>query len=306
MRVGSRLRMGIDSSQIVGVVLHFRTAARTLACLRSLVAEGSRTIVLVDNSEDGGASLSAMREELACLRAQGVRVEVLTPAQNLGFAKGVNTGLACAMDCGAKAILLINSDASFEQGSLANLLGGIEDAEISLPRVRSTRDSPTTGLFGFYQSATAILAHEMRLGCVQYPSGCCLLLRAEIAQPPFLDEDFFFYGEDVMLGRVAMSRGLHIVECPQAVVVHAGSGSAKNGSMFYEYHINRGHWLLARKLASNRFQAFVYVACRCLALPARTLVRSVRLRSLTPWRGLLVATFDVMKGRCRSFTPPAK
>ncbi|MDD4888073.1 MAG: hypothetical protein PHO64_14350, partial [Thiomonas sp.] len=57
--------------------------------------------------------------------------------------------------------------------------------------------------------------------------------------------------------------------------------------------------------ARNGFEQALFVAARCLTLPLRACVRSVRGRSLTPWRGLFAATADVIRGRCRSFTPPA-
>ncbi|OZB61409.1 MAG: hypothetical protein B7X31_10755, partial [Thiomonas sp. 13-66-29] len=137
------------------------------------------------------------------------------------------------------------------------------------------------------------------------PSGCCLLIRADQVRPDLFDKDFFFYGEDVMLGFDLARRGVSVAECKEATVIHAGSASAKNGSMFYEYHMVRAHWLLARKLARNGFERNLFVAARCVTMPLRACVRSVRGRSLTPWRGLFAATADVLRGRCRSFTPPA-
>lgn len=296
--------MSVDRERVVGVVLHFRTVERTIACLKSLGGEGIPRIVLVDNSEDHGASLSVMRPELEQLRLAGMNVDVLVPKVNLGFAKGVNAGLAYGLRIGAEAFFLINSDATIETGALTPLLRGIDEAGVSIPLVRSRRGAPAGRLFGFYHAATALLARSARSGCMQYPSGCCLLLRADVARPPLLDEDFFFYGEDVVLGRDLRARGVNVVECPDATIVHEGTGSAKNGSMFYEYHMARGHWLLAGKLAPNPLKHLGYVACRCVILPMRALVRSVRFRSLIPWRGLMAATADVISARCRSFTPP--
>ncbi|HEY9110791.1 MAG TPA: glycosyltransferase [Rhodanobacteraceae bacterium] len=298
--------MIIDASKVVGLVLHFRTARSTLTCLHSLFDEGIRVCVLVDNSEDGGASVADMHAELEAWHTAGMNVDVLVCDRNLGFAKGVNVGLARAVQYDAKAVLLINSDAEIERGSLASLIRGLDRARILVPRRRSRRDAPAVGLFGFYQAATAILARKQRLGFSQYPSGCCLLLRADLTHQPLFDDDFFFYGEDVMLARTLQMRGVPVVECADAVVIHAGSESAKNGSMFYEYHINRGHWLLGKKLASNSFQRVAYIVCRCVTLPLRALVRSLRFRSLTPFRGLIAATVDVMKARCRNFTPPTR
>lgn len=288
---------------VVGLTLHFRTPAQTLSCLRSLHAEGIRHAVVVDNSEDGGKSLVTMQAHLDELKASGLRIDVVTSERNLGFAQGVNAGLARAVAARASDILLINSDARLERGALAALVQGLSNAHVTMPLVRPQLGAPASSLFGFYQRMFALVLRKNQPGCLRYPSGCCLLLRAEMARPPLFDKDFFFYGEDVMLGHNLRARGVDVVECPSAVIIHAGSASAQNGSLFYEYHLNRGHWLLARKLAKNRFEIVVFLAARCVTLPLRATVRSIRFRSLVAWKGVIAATLDVVRGRCRSFTP---
>lgn len=289
---------------VVGLTLHFRTPAQTLSCLRSLHTEGIRHAVVVDNSEDGGKSLATIQAHLEELKASGLRIDVVTSERNLGFAQGVNAGLTRAVATRASSVLLINSDARLERGALAALAQNLSNADVTIPLVRPQLGAPASSLFGFYQRMFALVLRKYQPGCLRYPSGCCLLLRAEMALSPLFDKDFFFYGEDVMLGYNLHTRGANVVECPSAVIVHAGSGSAKNGSLFYEYHLNRGHWLLARKLAKNRFETAVFLAARCVTLPLRATIRSMRFRSLAAWKGLLAATFDVVRGRCRSFTPP--
>ena len=289
---------------VVGLTLHFRTPAQTLSCLRSLHTEGIRHAVVVDNSEDGGKSLATIQAHLEELKASGLRIDVVTSERNLGFAQGVNAGLTRAVATRASSVLLINSDARLERGALAALAQNLSNADVTIPLVRPQLGAPASSLFGFYQRMFALVLRKYQPGCLRYPSGCCLLLRAEMALSPLFDKDFFFYGEDVMLGYNLHARGANVVECPSAVIVHAGSGSAKNGSLFYEYHLNRGHWLLARKLAKNRFETAAFLAARCVTLPLRATIRCMRFRSLAAWRGLLAATFDVVRGRCRSFTPP--
>jgi len=297
--------MCLEASKVVGLVLHFRTPRSTLDCICSLFAEGVRSFVLVDNSEDHGVSLAEVSTEFDRLAEAGANVHVLVPDGNLGFAKGVNTGLVRAIRSGAKAVLLINSDAQLEAGALSSLIKSLDGAAVAVPRARQKKGAVTTSLFGNYQRALALVLRTSWPGCLTYPTGCCLLLRASAASPPLFDERFFFYGEDVLLGLVFQSKGLKVIECADATIIHAGSGSARNGSFFYEYHMNRGHWLLARKLAPNRFLCAGYVACRCLSLPLRAVIRSLRFRSFTPWRALVVATVDVARNRCRTFTPAA-
>lgn len=297
--------MYLEAGNVVGLVLNFRTPRSTLDCILSLFAEGIRSFVLVDNSADNGVSLAEMEAAFDHLAEAGADVQVLVPGGNLGFAKGVNAGLTRAIQSGADAILLINSDAQLETGALASLTKHLDDAAVAVPRARQRKGAVTTSLFGNYQRALALVLRAPWPGCLTYPTGCCLLLRTNVASPPLFDEQFFFYGEDVLLGLEFQSKGLKVIECADATIVHAGSGSARNGSFFYEYHMNRGHWLLARRLAPNRLLCAGYVGCRCLSLPLRAVVRSLRFRSLTPWRALVVATLDVARNRCRTFTPAA-
>lgn len=298
--------MRIETTKVAGLVLHFRTETQTMDCVKSMVDEGIRIIVIVDNSEDEGRSVGRMWAALESLHRMGLALEIVTAGRNLGFAGGVNAGLARVANCQPDAVLLINSDARMTGGCLSSLLRMLDNAPLIFPRVREAIGAKESSLLGFYHRPSGLLMRSGLGGmCLQYPSGCCLLIRADIAGAPLLDEDFFFYGEDVKLGHDLRRKGIGFAECFEAVIIHAGSGSARNGSLFYEYHINRGHWLLAVKLAGSLLERVVYVAVRCITLPMRASIRCLRFRSLTPWRGLLAATLDVITGRRRDFTPPA-
>jgi GT2 family glycosyltransferase len=292
----------MDASGVAAVVLHFRDADQTLRCIRSLQSERIGRLILVDNSEDGGRSLEVISSKLPKLRRDGLAVDVISPHRNLGFARGVNTALPLAAS--AAAVLIINSDAQLRRGALMAMARRLSQTAVVIPTVVHGKSGASSSLIGFYHKALGLVLKNRRGRCQRYPSGCCLLLRSDVAKRPLFDEDFFFYCEDVMLGHDLDSRGLQVGECLEAEVVHAGSRSAVNGSMFYEYHINRGHWLLARKLARSSFQRVMYSGGRLISLPTRALIRSCRLQSTTPWRGWMAATFDVINGRCRSFTPP--
>jgi GT2 family glycosyltransferase len=110
------------------------------------------------------------------------------------------------------------------------------------------------------------------------------LIAPERIELPLFDEDFFMYGEDVMLGaRLGPRRMVHV---PKVLVRHAGNAGSGQGSAFYEERMAAAHWLLARKLSHSRPGYIINWLGRFLILPARAAVRSVRLRSLTPWQAL--------------------
>jgi N-acetylglucosaminyl-diphospho-decaprenol L-rhamnosyltransferase len=294
------------SANVGGLVLHFRTDMQTMECVRSMVDEGIRIVVIVDNSNDEGRSAGRMRPALERMSGIGLVFEIVSPGRNLGFARGVNAGLMRVVAYRPDAVLLINSDAKLESGSLANLLRALDRAPLAIPQVRGAAGAAEGSLSGWYHRASGLqLGAGSSSHCVHYPSGCCLMLRTDIARAPLLDEDFFFYGEDVELGHELGVRGIGFAECSDAVIIHAGAGSARNGSLFYEYHINRGHWLLAVKLAGRPLERVLYIALRCVTLPLRASIRCLRFRSLTPWRGLAAASLDLIRGRCRDLTPPA-
>lgn len=289
---------------VTGLVLHFRTPERTLSCIQSLADNGIDRVVVVDNSEDRGRSLGLMAFGLTEIRAEGVRVDVVTPARNLGFAGGVYQGIAAIGAPPSGHVLLINSDAVLEQGALEHMMTALSNARLVVPLVRERERGAATSLIAYYQRAFALILRSRWFGTVRHPSGCCLLIRKDLIEPRLFDQDFFFYGEDAMLGFELLRRGIAVAECVDAHVLHSGSASARNGSMFYEYHMNRAHWLLARKLSRNGFERLLFIGARCVTLPMRATVRSIRFRSLVPWRGLCCCTVDLLRGRCRSLTPP--
>lgn len=295
--------MKSDTTPITGLVLHFRTPEKTLACLRSQQKEGIHHAVVVDNSEDGGQSIAAMQEGIDLLRNAGLDVKVLNPGRNLGFASGANAGLAHIAAKLHSHVLLINSDAWLATGALEHMRNALQSAPIIAPRIAQGSQQPTSA-FAYYDRLFGLITNTPKIMPLRHASGCCLLLHAEQVRKPLFDQDFFFYGEDAMLGLTTAQNRIVEQDCSQAIVMHATSSSSKNGSIFYEYHMSRAHWLLAHKLARNPLEKFMFIAARCFTLPLRALVRSLRFRSMVAWKGLFLATFDVLTGRCRSFTPP--
>ncbi|GAB1594494.1 glycosyltransferase family 2 protein [Lysobacter claricitrinus] len=292
----------VHPAGVTAVVLNYRTPEKTLACLASLVAEGIEKIVLVENSGDGGASLDAMRIGLDGLIARGIDLATLDPHCNLGFAAGVNLALRLIEARGATPVLLMNSDARLTRGSLVALVEALGDAPVVSPciEIGGVPSSPRL----YYQRFFATLTVRRVWGSVPYIAAACLLLSDELVAPDLFDEDFFFYGEDIALGAKLQRLDKACVVVSNARATHEGAGSSRRGSMFYEYHINRGHWLLARKLTVDRSRYALALLGRSFTLTLRALYRCVRLRSVNPLRGFLLATRDAMGGRQSSGIKP--
>lgn len=295
--------MNARLDDVAAIVLNFRTADKTSLCIQSLIEEGLKNIILIDNSEDNGASLANMQTALDEYRDFGAQITVETNGCNQGFAKGVNAGSRIAKKQGLRYILLMNSDAYFEKGGLMKMLQLANNYAFVQPMVKN-KDS-LTSLFGHYDKALALIYSNAKKNSFKYSSGCTLLIDINKLTENIFDEDFFFYGEDVELAYRAKRLGLEAAECCDAHIYHEGSGSAKRGSLFYEYHINRGHWLLAKKLSNTVAQKYFFYILRIFTLSARAFVRTFRYKSLTPIQGFLMSSFDFAINRTQSLTPPA-
>lgn len=287
-----------------GLILHFRTPEKTLKCIHSLISEGLLSIILVDNSEDGGKSLTSMKAQLKIYELQGVKIHTLSNGLNQGFSQGANLGFLLAKKHKFYYLLLINSDAYFQKGGIREMLRSMTDASLCLPMTRPSNSDKLESLFGFYHISTALHFKTPQKNCLKYPSGCCLLIKVDHFTPPLFDDDLFFYGEDVVLGKKIKELNLSAVECNEAIITHEGAGSAKKGSVFYEYHINRWHWLMPKKLSRKMHSRLFYTFVRCITLPSRCLIRCCRYQSLIPLYGLALASLDIIRKRRRTLTPP--
>lgn len=288
----------------IAILLHFRSAAMTCRCIESLASEGVFLVVVVDNSEDNGASL---RDLLESVREVAIRIHVIEPGRNLGFAVGVNRGIQFVAETMHDVdVLLINSDATLKPGTLDCLRRAVagDSPSIAAPSI----DGPT-GLVPartYYRHLSATISpvgpgwrgHAL-LG------GACLMLHRSLVHSPLFDESFFFYGDDIELGFRLAGDGVALLDVPEGVVIHQGSGSSGNGSLFYEYHMTRAHLLMVSRLGYGFSGRLCLMSGRFVFLVLRALVRSLRFRAFRPWRGLFMAVLDVWSGHCRSLTPSA-
>ncbi|PTR26314.1 GT2 family glycosyltransferase [Luteibacter sp. OK325] len=288
----------------VAVLLHFRSAAMTLRCLQSLASEGVDIVVVVDNSEDDGASIVPLRSGAAHIPTEVVYLE---PGVNLGFAAGVNRAVELIAGWGGEYdLLLINSDASLAPGTVGHLRTAVagKSPVIAAPSIDGPTGLVPARTYYRHLSATISPAGPGLRGHALL-GGACLMLHHTLVHEPIFDETFFFYGDDIEMGYRMAQRGVALVDVPEGVVIHEGSGSSGNGSIFYEYHMSRAHLLLVGRLGYGMAARFGLGAGRFFFLTLRALVRSVRHRSLRPWKGLAMALSDLLRGRRRSLTPPA-
>lgn len=283
------------------IVLHFRTIDRTHACLISLQAAGVKSIIVIDNSEDGGVSLAQLRLRLA--RSIDDISIFIQPKNNLGFGAAINLALAERGPDDESAVLLINSDARISRSALCAMVETLKrGVAMTAPMIREA--GQILPPVRHYHPRLGLILQRSTRGSKPYLTGACLLLTPAVIRSDLFDTGFFFYGEDVELSARLRDEGHELRPTDSACIEHDGSASARKGSLFYEYHLNRAHWLLARKLfPHSSFDRAIAILGRCVTLPCRAVTRSIRGRSAVPIYAAVLATWDTATGQIRRMTP---
>lgn len=276
--------------KICAIILNYRNAARTDACLCSLTGEGLDVVLVVDNSADKHAAA----ELAAVVKRQAGHLDctlhLLNPGSNLGFARGVNLALKDTVARHCDAFLLINNDAIALPGMLARLAAALTETGTALvaPTAVDAAGKPQPMLW--YQRFFGLLTTRPLPGSFPYLSGCCLLVRRDMLKEDRLfDEDFFMYGEDTLLGWYLACAGIKPLRLDDAFVRHDGTGSSRRGQFFYEYHMARAHVLLAMKTWRHPLEIPLLLASKCIGLSLRALWRSLRFGNTLPLKAFFMA-----------------
>jgi GT2 family glycosyltransferase len=256
------------------VIVNYRKGDLLLDCLESVfrTAEDMPVeVIVVDNASHDDTSTTVPR--------RFPQVRLVLNAQNVGFARGTNQGLALSV---APLCLWLNPDAVLQRGALRELVDFFRrhpDAAAVGPRMigpdgrlqYSCRAFPTLGTAFFTRysllrrlwpgnpvSSRYLLSDWDHAGAraVDWISGSCLLTsRAVLSRVGLLDEAYFLFNEDVDWCRRAADAGLRIYYDAHAVVVHhigASKGRLpawlvlerhKGMFRYYRKHMRRSRWL---------------------------------------------------------------
>lgn len=244
------------------------------------------TIRVVDNSASCAEMeiLSKMVESLS-QGSGSPMIKLHASDENYGFGKAINRAIKHDREeCGGhEYYLLINNDAEASQEMVSKLLSLMEqEQDISLIAPVIVTEQGSIGRT-WYNKIFGSTSPTKRGLDFPYLSGCCLFVRKNLIRRDVLfDESFFMYGEDVHLSWRAQKSGSGILCAEDVQVAHEGSGTARQASFFYEYHVARGHVLLALKTWERAYELPLFLLGRALFLAARAVIRSVRYRTLSP------------------------
>ncbi|BDG04641.1 glycosyltransferase family 2 protein [Anaeromyxobacter oryzae] len=280
--------------ELLVVVVNYRTPDVTLACLRSLAAElpalpGARVVVVDNGSGDGSA-----RRLRAAIDAEGwgAWATVLALAENGGFAYGNNRGIAAAPE--ARYFLLLNSDTVVSRGSLRYCRDAMDrdpavgalsctllNADGSMQNVARRFPTPlrrAAGALGLpWRLPRAFAWADLddpgwdrwtTRRDVEWLGGAFLFVRGDLVRRiGGLDEDFFFYGEDVEFCARVWRAGYRCRYDPTVSIVHLGGTSSDPSRLATGHrlaHAWRARHLVHEKLYGRRSAAVLLALDRAV------------------------------------------
>src|SRR6266545_3608 len=253
-------------------------------------------VVVVDNGCTDGA----------VARLEGrLRVHVVKPGRNLGFAGGCNAGVAAA--AGA-FVALVNPDALVAPPALQRLVEvaartgvGIATASVRLADRPDHLNSAGNDIHFSGMSWSGCFDEPASRYDDERPviaaSGAAMALRRALWEDlSGFDDEFFAYYEDADLSLRCRQRGHAVIYVPEAVVVHRYEFSRNAGKFFL---LERNRTLMVLTCFSSRLLALV--APVLIAIEAATLGMGVAngwwREKVRSWRWLIAHRGHVVQRR---------
>ncbi len=287
-------------------IVNWNTAASTLRCLQSLqaISYTNYRVVVIDNASQDNS--------VACIRGAHPELTIVPSRENLGFAAGHELGYRQALDWGATAMWLLNSDTEVDADALTQLVAAWQqhgDAVYGAAPLHKSIDGtlllnfpakyldPTGMPRAFQYDAQIEFTSQWQQRnpmCVGAVAGSCVLLPLSVVRAHgWMDPAWFLYCEEIdycyRLRRLQVPSFL----VPGAQVWHRGGGSHRDSPAVEDcihYYRSRNEIVLALR-HTGRWTAALIAAKKC----ARGLYAGVR----RPQRGqhILRGVRDALNGR---------
>jgi GT2 family glycosyltransferase len=282
--------------RVSAVIVNYKQPQLTVDCVRSLLValervRGGTEVVVVDNGS-GDGSVHAIATAI------GQSVKVIAATTNLGFAKGVNTGVGASS---GEWLLLLNNDTTVQPNAVVRLLEAGDSrqsigAVAAEMRFASQPDCVNSAGIGVDRLGVAFdrgIGEHADGGTSAVTEvfgasgGAALIRRTMFAALGGLDEAFFLYMEDADLAWRARANGWECVYAPGAVVHHQHSATSQQGSPLKYFYVGRNRvWLLAKNATWR--QLLRYGAAMVAYDVAYVVYAATRERTLAPLHGRLV------------------
>ena len=239
-------------SEVLVVIVNYRTADLTINCLRSLLPElpllPTMQVTVVDN--DSGDDSVAKIQQAINTEGWGDWVNLVASQHNGGFAYGNNLAIRPVLKSANPAdyYLLLNPDTEIRSGAIKTLVdfmaqhpqAGIAGSRFELedgtpwdiglrfPTIFSELDAGlrlgvVTKLLGKWVTARAI---EREIQPVDWLPGASMLIRREVLETVgLMDEEYFLYYEETDYCLQTKRAGWSCWYVPDSLVMHIGGQS---------------------------------------------------------------------------------
>ncbi len=238
--------------KLLVVIVNYRTADLTVACLRSLRAElagipDARAVVVDNDSQDGSAEriTTAIESE-----GWGAWASLIRSSRNGGFAYGNNVVIRPIMksDDSPTFVHLLNPDTEIRPGAIRSLLEFLEanpEVGIAGSLLEALDGRIHTSAYRFY-SFFSELDDALHLGIVskllrrwwivpplsggrqrvEWVCGASMMIRREVFETAgYFDEQYFLYYEEADFCLQAHRAGWQCYFVPESRVVHVLSAA---------------------------------------------------------------------------------
>jgi GT2 family glycosyltransferase len=270
------------------LVLNYNNWSDTNECLASLQGlEYQRLHILVLDNGSMDGSVQTIRERFPS-------IEIIALAENLGFAKANNLGIRAALERDADYVWLLNNDTRVDPRALAAMvrkaesdlkIGAVGSAIYSMAEPESLQ-AWGGGYVSLWSGRSRHFHDPVPDQRIQYLTGASLLLRRSVLESVgFLDEGFFFYGEDADYCFRMRRAGWRLAVAADSKVWHKQMATIDSRSFYAEFHCNKGAVRFFRKHAALPFVPV------CL----RTALRMAKVASTADWKRM----WAIWKAICR-------
>jgi GT2 family glycosyltransferase len=219
------------------VIVGFRNAHDVAGCLAALERSTHTDFEVVVCENGGSQSYAALIAAIPSALPCGQSVRAVQAPRNLGYAGGVNLGMAAAPD--ADAWWVLNPDTEAEPQALAQLVARLRRGDVEA--VGGVVYLPADRVQNYGGRWRALIARPVALGhgrpvaepveaapveaAQSYISGASMLIsRRFLERVGPMREDYFLYVEEVEWCLRAREKGVQLGFAPEARVLHrAGS-----------------------------------------------------------------------------------
>ncbi len=234
------------------IIVHLNSPRVTDRCIRSLrcVNGCEMHIVVVDNGSTD--------DSVAVLSRQHPDISIISTRRNLGFSRGVNTGIRQALAHESEYLWILNNDTIVAPDALSAMLMKMH-ADEAIGLVGSTlieeqngcRVEIQGGWVNFFTGLPSNTKMTKPDSPIEYVKGASMLLRTGAIQDVGLfDESFFLYWEDTDLCFRLRAKGWKLEIADESIVYHQGQGSLAHSAALWDYHFTRSSVIFFSKHAA--------------------------------------------------------